>query len=204
MGGVRQQFTTEAEVRLAQASVGSSASSARRSSSRSATSSSRPQRTGSPSWRAGARSRRPRRAGRERRRVRSSTGFAVDDVLGATICREDGIADPARCDARARAAAAALGVEVRERTDALSARRRHARGRLRCVLTEVARARGVELPVRPLVRQLADVGPVEDVPVRSADDDRGEHLSFPPRRSRRTATRDERAGSALGRAGGSA
>jgi sarcosine oxidase subunit beta len=30
---------------------------------------------------------------------------------------------------------------------------------------EVAAARGVALPIRPLVRQLADVGPVQDVPL---------------------------------------
>ena len=46
-------------------------------------------------------------------------GLRVDDVLGATICREDGIADPAGVTRELVRRAAALGVEVREHTDAL-------------------------------------------------------------------------------------
>ena len=46
-------------------------------------------------------------------------GLRIDDVLGAVICREDGIADPAGVTRELVRRAAAAGVEVRERTDAL-------------------------------------------------------------------------------------
>ena len=89
----------------------------------------------------------------------------MDDVLGATICREDGIADPAGVTRELVRRAAAAGVEVRERTDALALDADVARGRLRRARRRSRPARGVELPVRPLVRQLADVGPVAGLPV---------------------------------------
>ena len=132
MGGVRQQFTTEAEVRLAQASVAAlPRARARRSSSRSATSSSRRPTGGSPSSRSGASSRR-RSACRSRASTRrSSPASRVDDVLGATICREDGIADPAGVTRELVRRAAELGVDVRERTDALELDADDARDRLR-------------------------------------------------------------------------
>jgi sarcosine oxidase subunit beta len=88
----------------------------------------------------------------------------VDDVLGATICREDGIADPAGVTRELVRRAAALGVDVREQTDALSLEAATLVVACGASSPEVARALGVELPIRPLVRQLADVGPVEDVP----------------------------------------
>ena len=164
MGGVRQQFTTEAEVRLAQASVRLF------------------RELGAPLFeQVGylflATTLDGLEALDERQRVQVSLGvpvervepsfvdgLRVDDVLGATICREDGIADPAGVTRALVRRAAALGVDVRERTDALAldadvlvvacgARSQH-----------VAASQGVELPVRPLVRQLADVGPVEALP----------------------------------------
>ena len=92
-------------------------------------------------------------------------GLRVDDVLGATICREDGIADPAGVTRELVRRAAALGVDVRERTDALSLEAETLVVACGADSPAVAGARGVELPIRPLVRQLADVGPVEDVPV---------------------------------------
>ena len=184
MGGVRQQFTTEAEVRLARESVSSSTSSARRCSSRSATSSSRPPRRVSPS-------------SRQRRAIQTALGvpvervdpayvdgLRVDDVLGATICREDGIADPAGVTRELVRRAAALGVDVREHTDALDLDADALVVACGAHSPEVAGARGVELPVRPLVRQLADVGPVDGFR-GAADDDRGERLPLPPRRRRR-------------------
>ena len=203
MGGVRQQFTTEAEVRLAQASVrlfrelgaplfeqvGYLFLATTRGRARRARGAAR-----DPGVARGAR--------RERRRVRSSTGLRVDDVLGATICREDGIADPAGVTRELVRRAAALGVDVRERTDALSLEARHARGRLRRVLARGgagARRRASGPPARPAARRRR---PGRGRARGSADDDRGEHLSLPPRRSRRAAARDERAGAALGRAGG--
>ena len=164
MGGVRQQFTTEAEVRLAQASVRLF------------------QEIGAPLFQqvgylflattpAGLAELEERRAtqaslGVPVESVDASVvdGLRVDDVLGATICREDGIADPAGVTRELVRRAAALGVDVRERTDALELEADTLVVACGAYSPEVARARGVELPVRPLVRQLADIGPVEDVP----------------------------------------
>ena len=165
MGGVRQQFTTEAEVRLAQASVRLFAE------------------LGAPLFEqvgylflatsdtglAELEERRAiqvvvRRAGRARRRRRTCDGLRVDDVLGATICREDGIADPAGVTRELVRRAAALGVEVREHTDALALDADVLVVACGAHSPEVAGARGVELPIRPLVRQLADVGPVDEHP----------------------------------------
>jgi sarcosine oxidase subunit beta len=164
MGGVRQQFTTEAEVRLAQASVRLF------------------RELGAPLFEqvgylflattaAGL-------AELERRRELQAAlgvpvegvdasyvdGLRVEDVLGATICREDGIADPAGVTRELVRRAAALGVEVRERTDALELEADVLVVACGADSPAVARASGAELPVRPLVRQLADVGPVERVP----------------------------------------
>jgi sarcosine oxidase, subunit beta len=164
MGGVRQQFTTEAEVRLAQASVRLF------------------EQLGAPLFEqvgylflatteqglAELEERRSRQAelGVPVERVDPAfvPGLRVDDVLGAVICREDGIADPAGVTRELVRRAAARGVEVSERTDALSLD-----GDVLVVACgagsrAVAAARGVDLPVRPLVRQLADVAPLEPLP----------------------------------------
>jgi sarcosine oxidase subunit beta len=164
MGGVRQQFTTEAEVRLAQASVRLF------------------QELGAPLFEQVGylflATTQPGLADLEERRdVQAALGVPVervdaafvdglriDDVLGATICREDGIADPAGVTRELVHRAAEQGVVVWEHTDAtvlaadmlvLACGARSA---------PVAAAHGVELPVRPLVRQLADVGPVDALP----------------------------------------
>ena len=165
MGGVRQQFTTEAEVRLAQASVRLF------------------QELGAPLFeQVGylflATTESGLAALEERRELQTALGVPVervdasfvdglrtDDVLGATICREDGIADPAGVTRELVRRAASLGVAVQEHADALALD-----GDMLVVAcgarsATVAGARGIELPVRPLVRQLADVGPVEAVSI---------------------------------------
>jgi len=165
MGGVRQQFTTEAEVRLAQASVRLF------------------QELGAPLFEqvgylflatteAGLAELEQRRAvqaglGVPVESVDASyvDGLAVEDVLGATICRQDGIADPAGVTRELVRRAAERGVEVLEHTDALSLDADTLVVACGAHSVEVAAARGVELPVRPLVRQLADVGPVEPLPL---------------------------------------
>jgi sarcosine oxidase subunit beta len=91
-------------------------------------------------------------------------GLRVDDVLDATICREDGIADPVGVTRELARRAAERGVEVRERTDALALDADTLVIACGASSAAVADARGVALPVRPLVRQLVDVGPVEGVP----------------------------------------
>ena len=132
----------------------------RRCSTRSATSSSRRRRRGSsgcahaPSCSAGSAC--PSRSV-DAAEVR---GLRTDDVLGAVICREDGVADPAAVARELVRRAAERGVEVREHTDARELDARRARRRVR-----LAVGRAVpELPIRPLVRQLVDVGPVDALP----------------------------------------
>ncbi len=164
MGGVRQQFTTAAEVRLAQASVRLF------------------RELGAPLFeQVGYLFLATTEPGlaelEERRAVQAALGVPVervdasfvdglrtDDVLGATICREDGIADPAGVTRELVRRAAERGVEVREHTDALALDADTLVLACGAGSAPVAAARGVELPVRPLVRQLADVGPVDALP----------------------------------------
>lgn len=164
MGGVRQQFTTEAEVRLAQASVRLF------------------QELGAPLFEQVGylflATTEPALADLEaRREVQASfgvpvesvdpsyvDGLRVDDVLGATICREDGVADPTGVTRELVRRAADLGVDVREHTDALSLDAELLVLACGAASPALGAARGVELPIRPLVRQLADVGPIEGLP----------------------------------------
>jgi sarcosine oxidase, subunit beta len=87
-------------------------------------------------------------------------GLNTDDVLGAVACWEDGVAEPAALTRELVKRSAALGVEVRERSDAREIERD--------VLVIAAGASSPELcpelPIRPLCRQLAEVGPVAGVP----------------------------------------
>jgi sarcosine oxidase subunit beta len=164
MGGVRQQFTTDAEVRLAQASVRFFAS------------------LGPPFFEqvgylflavteAGVaelerRLELQRGFGVPVERVdpASVAGLRVDDVLAAVICREDGIADPVAVTRELVRRAAELGVDVRERTDALALEADTLVVACGAASPAVAARRGAELPIRPLVRQLVDVGPVVGLP----------------------------------------
>jgi sarcosine oxidase subunit beta len=83
-------------------------------------------------------------------------GLYVDDVLGAVACWEDGVADPSGVTREL----VTLGVDVREGVDA--------RDVVRDVLVIAAGAQSAELwpelPVRPLCRQLVEVGPVTGIP----------------------------------------
>jgi len=84
----------------------------------------------------------------------------VDDVVGAVACWEDGVADPLGVTRELVARAEALGVDLREGVDA--------RDVVRDVLVIAAGADSrelwPELPVRPLCRQLVEVGPVAGLP----------------------------------------
>jgi sarcosine oxidase subunit beta len=164
MGGVRQQFSTAAEVRLAQRSVRLFRD------------------LGPPLFeqvgylflattpaalaelRARAETQRALGVPVEDVDAASVPGLYVDDVLGAVICREDGIADPAGVTRELVRRAAALGVDVREHTDARELEADTLVIACGARSPEVASTRGVELPIRPLVRQLADVGPVAGIP----------------------------------------
>ena len=164
MGGVRQQFTTEAEVRLAQASVRLFRD------------------LGAPLFeQVGYLFLATTDAGLAELRERATTqrelgvpvedvdpatvpGLRTDDVRGAVICREDGVADPAGVTRELVRRAAHGGVDVREHTDALELDADVLVLACGARSPRVARALGIELPVRPLVRQLTDVGPAAAVP----------------------------------------
>jgi sarcosine oxidase subunit beta len=87
-------------------------------------------------------------------------GLRTDDVLGAVACWEDGVAEPAAVTRELVRRAAERGVHVREHTEA--------RGVERDVLVVACGASSPELwpglSIRPLCRQLVDVGPVEHLP----------------------------------------
>jgi sarcosine oxidase subunit beta len=164
MGGVRQQFSTEPEVRLAQASIRFF------------------ERLGAPLFeqvgylfvattedgaaRLHERRVRQRELGVPVESVDPSfvSGLHVDDVLAATVCREDGVGDPPLITHYLVHAAVGAGVELREGTDALEVE-----GDVLVVACGprsggVAAAREVDLPVRPLCRQLLETGPLEGLP----------------------------------------
>jgi sarcosine oxidase subunit beta len=86
-------------------------------------------------------------------------GLRVDDVRRAVICREDGIADPAGVTWRLVNRGRALGVELREYTDARDLDRD-----VLVVAAGAASPRLADVPVRPLVRQLTDTRRVPDLP----------------------------------------
>jgi sarcosine oxidase, subunit beta len=163
MGGVRQQFSTAAEVRLAQASIRFFAE------------------LGAPLFlQVGylfvATTEPGLTALEERRELQASLGvpvervdprevpgLTVDDVLGAVTCREDGVADPPGICREVVRRAAELGVEVQE-VDAVEA------GGDVLVIAggpwsrEVGQRVGADLPIRPLCRQLVDTQPVDGLP----------------------------------------
>lgn len=164
MGGVRQQFSTEPEVRLAQASIRFF------------------ERLGAPLFeqvgylflatteeglaRMEERCIRQQNLGVPVESVEPSLvpGLRVEDVRGATICRKDGVAEPAAVTRRLVDEAVGRGVELREGTNALELA-----GDVLVVASgpksaEVAAARDVDLPVRPLCRQLLETGPLAALP----------------------------------------
>jgi glycine/D-amino acid oxidase-like deaminating enzyme len=160
MGGVRQQFSTEAEVRLARESIGFF------------------EELGEPLFeQVGYMFLATTADGLAalEQRVESQRGLGVpvqsvdageveglhvDDVLGAVACWEDGVADPAGVTRELVARAEGLGVDLREGVDA--------RDVVRDVLVIAVGARSAalrpELPIRPLCRQLVEVGPVAGLP----------------------------------------
>jgi sarcosine oxidase subunit beta len=158
MGGIRQQFSTEAEVLLARESIrffeelgppffdqvgylfvattenGLAALEARREVQRA---------LGVPV------------EGLDRGAVSALVpGLAVDDVLGGSFCATDGTADPAAVTRELVRRAADLGVELRENTSAEELDADTVVVACGARSAEVGAALGVELPVRPLARQL--------------------------------------------------
>jgi sarcosine oxidase subunit beta len=164
MGGVRQQFSTPAEVRLAQASVRVF------------------RELGAPLFEQvgylflatsdeGVAELEERRAVQRELGVPVEwvdasfvDGLAVGDVRGAVICREDGIADPVGVTHELVRRAAELGVDVREGVDASALEADVLVIACGAGSPALAAARGVDVPIRPLCRQLVDVGPVAGIP----------------------------------------
>jgi sarcosine oxidase subunit beta len=161
MGGVRQQFSTEAGVRLARESIGFF------------------EELGPPLFaqvgylflattekalsELEARAELQRSLGVPVESVDASriAGLNTEDVLGAVVCWEDGVAEPAEVTRELVRRAVELGVEVRERTDARDV------GHDVLVIAAGAFSPELwpELPIRPLCRQLVDVGPIAGLPV---------------------------------------
>jgi glycine/D-amino acid oxidase-like deaminating enzyme len=155
MGGVRQQFSTAAEVRLARESIGFF------------------EQLGPPFFRQVGylfAATTPKGLARleERMALQRSLGVPVErtalpdgvnggDVLGAVACWKDGLADPPAVTRELVRRAQELGVRVREGEDA--------RGLDREVLVVCcgpwSAELAPELPVRPLCRQLLQTAPLE-------------------------------------------
>ena len=93
-------------------------------------------------------------------------GLAVDDVQGGVLGPLDGLADPVAVTREVVARAASLGIEVREETDV-----RDVAAEIRVIACgpdspALAERLGIELPIRPLVRQLIETQPLEGLPER--------------------------------------
>ena len=170
MGGIRQQFSTAAEVKLAQASIrffeelgdrlfeqvgylflattepGLAALEERRALQ---------VELGVPAERLDA-----------ARIATLAPGLRVDDVLGGVVCLEDGVSDPPAVTAELVRRAAGLGVSVREGTPG-----EDLPGDVRVIAcgpwsAEAASRYGVDLPVRPLCRQLVETSDLAGLPER--------------------------------------
>ena len=160
MGGVRQQFSTAAEVRLAQESIAFFEELGVEWF----------QQVGYLFVATTAEGRDELEARRELQaklgvpvtRVDPSSvpGLRTDDILAAVFCPTDGVADPPALTREVVRRAVELGVELREHTDA--------RGLERDILVIAAGAYsgefGVDLPIRPLARQLLETEPIADLP----------------------------------------
>jgi sarcosine oxidase subunit beta len=162
MGGVRQQFSTAEEVRLAQASIRFF------------------EELGAPLFeQVGYLFLATSEAGltelEERAELQRSLGVPVepvavppgvrsDDVLGAVACWQDGVADPPAVARELVRRAAKRGVEVRERTDAAELEAETIVIAAGPFSGELGAKLGVELPIRPLCRQLLATTPMAGLP----------------------------------------
>jgi sarcosine oxidase, subunit beta len=101
------------------------------------------------------------------RRVQElAPGLVTGDVLGGAFCATDGVSDPPAVARELVRRAAELGVDAREGTAG-----EDVEGDVRVLAcgawsAEAAARYGVDLPVRPLCRQLIDTTPVAGLPER--------------------------------------
>jgi sarcosine oxidase, subunit beta len=87
-------------------------------------------------------------------------GLRTDDVLGAVACWDDGVAEPEAIAHELVRRAAELGVDVRLHTDV-----RELDGDVLVIACGASSPKlCAALPIRPLCRQLVDVGPVTGLP----------------------------------------
>jgi sarcosine oxidase, subunit beta len=95
-------------------------------------------------------------------------GLRVDDLLGAVFCAQDGVADPTAVAREWIRRAVERGVEVREQTDAASLLAQADTLVIACGpwSASLAARVGVELPVRPLCRQLLATAPLASPPAQ--------------------------------------
>jgi len=166
MGGVRQQFSTAAEVRLAQASIRFF------------------EELGAPLFeQVGYLFLATTEPGlaelEEQRELQAELGVPVDrvdpsfveglrtdDVLGAVLCATDGVADPPAVTRELVRRSLKLGVELRERTPAETIDADILVIACGPWSAEVAATRGIDLPVRPLCRQLLETSELPGLPER--------------------------------------
>jgi glycine/D-amino acid oxidase-like deaminating enzyme len=164
MGGVRQQFSTAAEVRLAQASIRFF------------------EELGEPLFdQVGYLFLATTGDGlaelEERRELQAELGVPVerldagfvdglrtDDVLGAVFCAADGVADPRAVTRELVRRALRLGVEIREGTAAETLEAELLVIACGPWSAELGATRGVDLPVRPLCRQLLETSELPELP----------------------------------------
>lgn len=91
-------------------------------------------------------------------------GLATHDVLGATCCWSDGVADPPAVAREVLRRATELGVEVREHVAAEELERDVLVIACGPWSPAIAATVGVELPIRPLCRQILETSPLAGLP----------------------------------------
>ena len=164
MGGVRQQFSTAAEVQLAQRSIAFFASLG-------------PECFLQVGYLFLATSEEGLAALEERRELQLALGVPVervepsfvaglhtDDVVGAVFCATDGVGSPVTFTHELVRRARELGVAVREQQPAEELERDVLVIACGAASAELGERVGVDLPVRPLCRQLLETTPLADLP----------------------------------------